>query len=325
MPKESSPPQRRLVLAWTRVSQRQVDLARLIGGEPLVVYPKVRFLALRYLVSTTLTFRAVRALKEGAVCVVSAPPVLAPFVATLAARRGVKVILDSHPGAFGLMGDRLSSVLAPLHRWSIRRAHAVLVTTPSLRERVAQLGGRGLVFHEPPLNHLGDAERPPTDRDVVLFPGTFARDEPIELVLQVANALPLVQFRITGDLSKAKDIDFPRNVSPTGWLNGDAFRREFDGASAVLVLSTERESVMRTAFEAVRSIRPLIVTDTEATRTYFPKSVHVSNEHSAVMGAIENVLALDDDQRRELALAAAEVDEASSVAQNGDLMRVLEL
>lgn len=313
---------RTLVVAWTRVSGRQRELAELCAGETAVIHPRIRSTALRYVVSGVQTWRAVRTLRSGDACIVTAPPVFTPAVATLAARRGVAIVMDSHPGAFGLMGDRLSRLLRPLHAWCARRAAGVLVTTDGLVETVRRLGGHGMVFHEPDRPTSlgapdGDASGP------VVFPGVFARDEPIDVVLAVSALLPETRFVLTGDAEQHGFVPERANVATTGWIDPDAFDAVIAGAGTVLVLSTDRESVMRTAYEATRACRPLVVTDTPATRAYFPHAWHVPNDPEAIAAAIRAVRAMPVDERRSRLAAALEAERAFTADQTAALRALL--
>lgn len=317
------PPSRVLVVAWTRVSGRQRELAELVGGTTAVIHPPARSIAWRYLISATRTWRVVRTLRRGDVCIVTAPPVFTPAVTMLAARRGVVTVMDSHPGAFGLMGDRLSRLLRPLHAWCVRRAAGVLVTTDGLVQTVTRLGGRGMVFHEPDRRGSVTPVAADVARGPVVFPGVFARDEPIDVVMAVADRLPGTRFVLTGDAEKHGFATTRANVSLTGWLDAAAFDATIADAGFALVLSTDPESVMRTAYEATRARRPLIVTDTPATRAYFPYAWHVPNDAAVIAATIEDIRAMPAAARDERIDAAGDAERAATRAQTMELTRLI--
>jgi len=58
-------------------------------------------------------------------------------------------------------------------------------------------------------------------------------------------------------------------------LSLEDFASTMAGADAVLSLSTESSSVMRTAYEAVYAERPLVIFDRPSLRELFPHAVHV--------------------------------------------------
>jgi len=91
----------------------------------------------------------------------------------------------------------------------------------------------------------------------------------------VARRLQNIEFRVTGNPDRLPDeTAVPPNVTLVGFLGPERFLSEMKESDVVVVLSTERESVMRTAYEAIRVGRPLVVSKTEATLKYFPYALH---------------------------------------------------
>ncbi len=215
------------------------------------------------------------------------------------------LVLDSHPGGFGRQGDAVGKRVQGWHRRLVARAACVLVTTPELAEVVQSWGGTPLVFHEAPLTW----EVPPARRSdqplSVLYIGNFNADEPLDVVMEAARDATCWRVRVTGDPSKAPEGMTIGPVSPSieflGWLPQDQYVEEMADSDVVCVLTTEPTSVMRAAVEAVHAVRPLVVSDTDATRAAFPLAVHVSNDAAALRRAIEEISA-----DRDTALARAQ-------------------
>jgi glycosyltransferase involved in cell wall biosynthesis len=289
-----------VVLAWTKISARQEDLAHQLSGRVEIVYPDQRSSknsVARYLLSAKQT---IRFLRRGSyeVLIVTAPPVEAALVCAIFRRRATPFLLDSHPGAFGLSGDAHSAKLQAVHRWLWRQAACVLVTTPSLAKTVQAGGGQALVFHEPPARWQEDKQslisedgRASAGSRRICVPFIFARDEPVDVLLAAAMHLPDVEFRVTGNPERLpKKIEIPPNLTLVGFLDSTRFLKELSDSDVVLVLSTEPHSVMRTAYEAIRLGRPLVVSKTEATRKYFPYALHTENSGLAVSNAIRALL-----------------------------------
>jgi Glycosyl transferase 4-like domain len=317
-----------VVLAWTTISARQKDLAHLLSGQVEIVYPEraSKNSVLRYLLSTMQT---IRFLRRGAydVLIVTAPPVEAGLVCAAFRRRAKPFLLDSHPGAFGLSGDAHSLRLQAVHRWLWRQAASVLVTTPELAKKVDDGGGRGLVFHEPPAEWQEPGQAPALPevprrigKKRVCVPFIFTRDEPVDLLMEAAQLSPDVEFRVTGNPDRLPaEIVIPPNVTLVGFLNSTQFLEEMAASDAVLVLSTEPQSVMRTAYEAIRLRKPLAVSKTAATLMYFPLAAHTENSGPAVSDAICTLLA----ERPDKSLRRAE--EANEESQRVTDRQVAEL
>jgi glycosyltransferase involved in cell wall biosynthesis len=324
-----------VVLAWTKILGRQMDLAYQLSGEAKIVFPNrvTDNKIVRYVLSAiqTIVF-----LRRGSyrVLIVTAPPVETAFICAAFRRRGKPLILDSHPGAFGLMGDAHSRKLQILHRWLWRRAALVLVTTDELAKTVSAGGGRALVFHEP-FARWQELEEPSglTDdtgsaRPIrVYVPFIFARDEPIDVLFSVALRLRDFEFRVTGDPDRLPtETAIPPNVTLVGFLGADQFLSEMKESDIVIVLSTERESVMRTAYEAIRMGKPLVVSKTEATLKYFPYAHHAENTETSIVTALTGVIEEDNDLSLQRSAAAMETSRMITNMQTEELRkRITEL
>jgi glycosyltransferase involved in cell wall biosynthesis len=287
---------RPLVVAWTSVSGRQRELANAIGGDPLVVYPlgrsrnPVAKLA-RYALSSAATVGKLLARRPSAV-VVTTPPTIAAAVVTVYCRlTRTPCVLDAHPGTFGLQGDRLSGLLVPLFRRLAALSSAVLVTTPRLVSLVEEWGGTGIVFHEAP-STPASASRAGAPVDV-LYVGTFQRDEPFDAILDASRLLPNVRFAVTGDLRLAPEnlstAAYP-NITFVGYLASSEYESLIEAARLVVVLTDDRDSVVRAGFEAVWRLKPLVLSDTNALREAFPGAVHVDNSGTGVAAGVTALL-----------------------------------
>jgi hypothetical protein len=281
------------VVAWTHSPARQHELALDLKGLLLIPPRGGQYLprVLRYVWAAGWTAGALIRSRPSAV-LVTCPPIPAGVVVWIMSRiLHFPFALDSHPGAFGLMGDRLSARLRPFHEFLIRRARYVAVTTPSLVAHVAGLGGKGGILHESPRCGPNSLSR---SGDYVIFPSSGGRDEPYGLMARVALLAPTQTFVMTGDL---KNSDMQTliagigNISQTGWLGSTDFMTVVAGSKAVVVLSTEPDSVMRTAYEAVFLRKPLIVTRSLATEQFFPSAAHVENDPDSVMAGVRRAMA----------------------------------
>lgn len=269
-------------IAWSPVGGRSEEIAGALGGEARCFYRGGRLGKLsvvgRYAWSALATVRYLRARRPRAV-IATNPPIFPALIAHAYARATrARLALDSHPGGFGLQGDRLSRVLQPLHRWLARRATTTLVTDDRLAERVADWGGRADIVHEAPIEWGVSPRRGLRERPRVLFVCIFQRDEPVGDVLEAARRCPELDVHVTGDLARcppALHRNAPPNVRFTGFLLGHDYRTAVREADVVLALTTEPSSIVRAGYEAVYAERPLVVSDWPASREVFPHAVHV--------------------------------------------------
>lgn len=279
-----------LFLAWGAVSGRSRELAGAVGGEARCFYPvgtrRPGVLA-RWALSAVATVREVARLRPD-VLVVTNPPSVAAAVGWAAGRlAGARVVLDSHPGAFGAQGDRVAARLQPVHRWVTRRADLSIVAAEPWRALVASWGARALVVHEAPGDWVLQAPQR-SGRLRVLYVGRFAADEPWHEVLEAARRLPAVDVLVTGDPAGAgvEAGALPPNVSLVGYLDERRYREAVYGSDLVVSLTTEPASVMRAGCEAVWAGRPLVVSDWPVARDAFPFALHTGNSAAALVEAL---------------------------------------
>jgi hypothetical protein len=214
----------------------------------------------------------------------------------------VPFVLDSHISGFGFADDRLSRLTLPLHSRLSSRAAATLVTGAELADIVRDWGGHPLTVHEPPVAWPVTPPHALDGRPRVLFTSLFARDEPVSEVIDAARALPEADVEITGEVRLAPPgltESAPPNVRFLGFLPGVAFGEAIRRADIVLSLSTERVSVMRTAYETVYSQRPLVLPDRPMLRDLFPYAVHVEVTSEGIASGLRSAI------RRHAELAAA--------------------
>ena len=155
----------------------------------------------------------------------------------------------------------------------------------------------------------------------VLFVGRFAPDEPVHEVLEAARTVPQVEVEITGERERAPDqlvAEAPSNVRFVGFLDEGEYAEAMGESDAVLTLTTEPASVMRSAYEAVYANRPLIVSDWPALRELFPFAIHVDNEADAISLGMQRA-ASERNQLGALAARARELQTARWASQRESL------
>jgi hypothetical protein len=285
-------------VSWGAVAGRSEEIAAAIGGEARCFFPpgpkRRPPVLLRWLLSAIGTVGYLLARRPRAI-IVTNPPVFAALVAGACARvLGVPLIVDSHPGGFGVQGDRVAARLQALHRFVVRRSALVLVTEVGWAEVVGSWGASAAILHEAPGEWRGT--KPVRHRNLeVLVVGRLAADEPVWVVLDAARARPECDFVVTGDPDRLPaDVvaSAPANVTFVGFLAAADYRAAVEGCDAVLTLTTEPSSVMRAAYEAVYALRPLVLSDWPVARQLFPHALYAANDGAAIAGAIA---ALDTD------------------------------
>jgi hypothetical protein len=125
-------------------------------------------------------------------------------------------------------------------------------------------------------------------RPWVLFPGSFAPDEPILELLDAAKKLPTVNFFITGSLARANTILDTDNVSENVRLLGFLPLSEFDWLlkeSDVILALTKFDGIqLSVCNEAVGAEKAMVASNTSLLRDMFPLgTVFIDSSDSSSM------------------------------------------
>lgn len=243
----------------------------------------------RYIIQGIQTLRLLFQKRPSVVIVQSPPSFAVLFVALYCKLTNNHFIIDAHSDAF-----QRSIWTRPqwLYDRITRAAELTLVTDSYFRAMIEQKGGRARVLRDPvvsvPLLPIQGAEQ-----FSVTVVNTFARDEPLEAVLEAAASLPEVHFSITGKRSRGNpDLlrQAPRNVVFTDFLPDEAYFQLLRSSHAVISLTTRDHTLQCGACEALSLERPIITSDWPLLREYFNRgTVHVDNTPAGIREGIESL------------------------------------
>lgn len=230
-----------------------------------------------------LFFKSVQELRRSAPAVVwvqlpQVPVLWAALVYRALASKPVKVVADCHNAQLRKPWSHF-----PLALWSLKQADAILVHNEAMLNQAKMIGwpiGKVLVLEDVPA--MGK-DMPPSGlalkhilapKPWVVFPGSFAADEPIEEVLTAARMAPEITFIITGRPDKAKQNghnieDLPGNVVLPGFLPVALFDDILREANVVIGLTREEGIQLSVCNEALGFGRPLVTSDTQILRELF--------------------------------------------------------
>ena len=128
---------------------------------------------------------------------------------------------------------------------------------------------------------------------------SFAYDEPLQEVFEVASQLPDVYFYVTGDIKNAdKNLltNKPDNVILTGFLDYCIYVDLLQKVDVIMDLTTDNTSIVAGAFEAVALEQPLITSNWIPLKRYFNKgTIYINNSSNDIKEAIMTV---NDKKRR---------------------------
>lgn len=223
---------------------------------------------------------------------------------------GYTLVVDRHSN---FMLETLSSpaitwrLYHALSRWTVRNADLTIVTNEGLAEVVHDWGGHAYVLQDriPRLQPSRPRRRPgclgnPPGRTIMCIT-SYADDEPIgELVEAFAISIDVTAY-FTGDYRGtpwAYRVEELRSqgIVLTGFISEQDYVDLMDNVDAVMVLTTGENVLTCGAYEALSLGKPLILSDTEALRWYFGKTiVYVAPNATSIRQGVNEVLERRDE------------------------------
>lgn len=292
-----------VVVSWVRHHGRSEGLADALGASTLYMpwaragQPLVRSMW-GWLRSGVATARSLRALPPSTV-IVTAPPAFAPLCALAFGRRHA-VVIDLHSGA---LNDYRWRWTFPLMRVLLRRANLVVVTNMEIVAGVGLGDDQVAIVHDLlqfDRDASGDTGTSP-DLPLVVFPASGAPDEPIDVVVQVAD---LVRDEVDLVVTGITATRLP-SVRQVGFLPIDDYRALLCRAAAVLTLTTREATMQQAAYEALHAGVPIVCSDTRVLRaTLRDAAVPVDHTPESIAGGIRAALS----RRAELVAAGAAIE-----------------
>jgi len=292
-------------ITWYPYCRRSDTIAEALGGTSHLIhylsFKRMLHAPLKYVLQTVATLRVLRKERPELV-LVAVPPIFAALPVWLyACRRGARFVIDAHTGIFEHARWRW---LLPLTRALMRRADAVIVTGPHLRQLVTSWGARAVIIGDVPVR-FGPGRTPaPCHGPRIVVVNTFSVDEPVDTLLAAARALPDTHFFITGDTRYARPAwlaERPANVTFTSFVSEEDYAGLLRAADVVVVLTTTDHTMQRGAYEAVALGKPLVTSDWGLLRETFSRgTIHVANQPDAVADGVRRALAERDVLAREM-------------------------
>jgi glycosyltransferase involved in cell wall biosynthesis len=180
--------------------------------------------------------------------------------------------------------------------WAVRHSDFTIVTNRFLAEKVKQLGGRPLVLPDPVPDVVPSAAQTlaPDEPLRLLVVATYAKDEPIEPILEAARLVQgQIEFRFTGNFRKLPEkvlASAPPNVKFLGFLAEHDYWEQMRHAHAVLDFTLMEDCLVCGAYEAVAVGRPMVLSDTRALKEYFRQgALYSSAEPGAIASAVHRL------------------------------------
>jgi glycosyltransferase involved in cell wall biosynthesis len=283
-----------LFISWAPFSRRTESLAERFDLDLRFVstpWPKRPLLTpLKYPWQAVSTAAVLNGDRHDEYWVMDPPSPLVAMVGVAARRRNVSLVVDMHTVAFYAPEWKL---LRRVELPALRRAAAVIVTNRGLAERVASWGARPVVLPDPLPEPMAVTDA--VEEELVTIVATYSKDEPLEILPDVARRLPALRFVVTGaphgDLSS-----WPDNLRPSGFLDDADYWALLARSAAIVVLTTRPDTLLSGGYEALALERPLVTSDHAVLRQYFDDAaLFASATADGLAAAVADAIATGDE------------------------------
>lgn len=290
---------RPVYLSWIRFQRRPVSMQAVFGFD--IAFMPIRWrgkagLALSYLVNFASSLKLLWSKRPGTVWVQvpQYPALWAAMLYRLLSTRRITLVADCHNSIVWRPWNRF-----PLGPSLLSSCDLVLVHNTEVAVDARSLGipaERMLVLEDAPCESAR-TEAAPADqapRPWMMFPASWAPDEPIGQVIEAARRMPAATFFITGNPTRANPLPSPEELPPNVRLLGFLPLAEFDAylshADLVLALTLEEGIQLSVCNEAVGLGLPMVCSGTRILRQIFSQGtvfVDASDPDSIVAGCRE--------------------------------------
>ena len=273
-------------ITW-EFQRRNVGLSSALGF-PLhvIVHEKPRLL--RYIKSTVDTLAQIYRSKTKVLCIQN-PSIVLAIISILA--RPIfryKLIIDAHSGGIEPLMGRFK-LLMVISKWIQKKADITIVTNDWLSAIVKSNGGHPIVLPDKIPEMDAPDSFPLIGKQNIAFITTYSPDEPVSEVIAAAELLPdNIMIYFTGDYTgKLDPATMPDNVRLLGYLAEGKYWSLLASVDFIMDLTIREGCLVCGAYEGIALSKPLILSDTDATRTLFDRGcVYVKPSKTSIADGI---------------------------------------
>jgi glycosyltransferase involved in cell wall biosynthesis len=318
-----------MFISWVRYHGRSAGIAAALNMPTMFYSERVAALPtpVRYIAEAIRTAKALRVARPATVFLML-PPTVALFTVLICKPTNTKLIVDLHTGFFS--NPRWSWMSSIALR--MLSGHSALVTNAPLADRCKRAGLKSIILHDP-LSDETTFDSSSRER-YVLFPLNYANDEPIRQILDAAARMSSTQFILTGRAPQSVRAQASANVTFTGFVTNEEYKRLLQGASVVGALTTRDLTMQRAGYEALMHGKPQVTSDFPVLRDFLGGAAEYVDptDSLAIAAALKKVMSNFDryrdlsvdilqermkEQHQSLAELQTIVDNSNSLARKG--------
>jgi len=205
----------------------------------------------------------------------------------------IKYIIDTHTQR-KLLVDY--DILWRIRRFVGKRAMTNIVTNDYLAGLLQEWDAPNIVIGDPALPFAKTVNKKQLDEGfTVLWINVAAVDEPRHIVQAAARQLSHITFYITGDYDRKAELrsfkqESPENMIFTGYTPDDEYYQLLKSVDVAITLTTRDHTLQAGACEAMWLGRPIITSNWEILRDYFPHgTLFVDNTTESLIEALQDM------------------------------------
>jgi hypothetical protein len=287
-------------ISWEK-HRRNKGISSALGFDlyEVVCYKKSKIY--RYVISIFRTFKIILVIKPQVVIVQNPSMVLVFFILLLKKFFNNKVIVDAHnSGIFPYEGK--SKLCMHISKYFQKHADLTIVTNDNLKLIVENNQGKAFVLPDR-IPEIPNVSLTRLDGKInIIFICTFNVDEPYLEVINAVNCIPeFIYIYVTGKYEgKINDNMQNKNIILLGYITEDKYWSYLLSADIIMDLTLRENCLVCGAYEGIAVKKPLILSDTQVTRSYFNKGCifikpNATSITSGIMLAIERMNQLSEE------------------------------
>jgi len=255
-------------ISWRKLSRRTELLSKCTKCRYILFEGSITYIDLVYK-----TMRYINRYRPITVLAQLPPGPLLAVLAILKRFYRYRLIVDVHTGF--LVYDNIKSwILNRPFRFFLKYCDNILVHNDDIMELLPRsLRDKTIVVYDPWPLITEQTDMCRESEDYVVFPASYAPDEPLEEVLSAASRSDLdIKLYVTGDWRKRKNLRdrYESNkIIFTGYLPADEYYKLLCKAKAVITGTKREYTLLMSAWEAVAFRKPLIVNKTRTLEKIF--------------------------------------------------------
>jgi glycosyltransferase involved in cell wall biosynthesis len=213
------------------------------------------------------------------------------------------LFVDAHNA--GVQPDKQNRILKMWLGWIHRKSDITIVTNTGLEDVVKQNRGSAMILPDPlpQIDNTFLNKKKLGDQFSICFICTFHSDEPYESVFNAMKEVPSsVSLYVTGKISSKIDTTrLSSNIRLMGFLPEPEFWSLLYSVDVIMDLTTRENCLVCGAYEGTALKKPLILSDTRATRDYFcTGAIYVQPDTRSIIDGINRAIEKNSTLKNEI-------------------------